>query len=94
MTVSQLINKYYDHNPDGHFFDRETLKFFGERRSDMYVYKETIKITTYSGEVHECYMLRTIQRGIPFNPPKRKYHFFDVNTFKEIINPELEDRCK
>ena len=30
MTPAQLKRFYYEHRPDGHFFDRETMKFFGD----------------------------------------------------------------
>lgn len=39
MSVNKLIGEYYKHNPDGHYFDDETLKFFGESRSTMKVLK-------------------------------------------------------
>ena len=34
-NIDELIRAYYQKNPSGHYFDSDTLKFFGERRSDM-----------------------------------------------------------
>lgn len=30
MTVYELKRLYYLNNPDGHYFDRETMRFFGD----------------------------------------------------------------
>jgi hypothetical protein len=30
MTVNELKRGYYRHKPEGHFFDRETMAFFGD----------------------------------------------------------------
>lgn len=83
MTVSELVYYYKRNNPKGHCFDDDTLKFFGERYGTMRVLKATEKIKTYSGEIHECYVLSSLQRKNP-SGPKRAYHYFDVNTFEFI----------
>ena len=31
-NINQLISEYYRKNPEGHFFDHDTLKFFGGKR--------------------------------------------------------------
>ena len=83
MTVSDLIYYHKRNYPTGHFFSTDTLKFFGERISEMRVLKETVKVKTWSGEVHECYVLSSLQRKNP-SGPKRAYHYFDINTFELI----------
>lgn len=83
-SVSELIYQHECRNPGSKFFSNDTLKFFGERRSDMYLYKTTEKITTPSGDVHICYRVRSKQRKAP-GGPKTVYHFFDVNTLAEVI---------
>lgn len=83
MTVYGLMDGYKANNRSGHFFDSDTLKFFGERISEMRVLKATEKIKTYSGEIHECYVLSSLQRKNP-SGPKRAYHYFDINTFEFI----------
>ena len=43
----QFLNDYKKHNPNGHYFDSATLKFFGERTSDMYILKNTTMIKNF-----------------------------------------------
>ena len=50
MPVWKLVDIYQGKHPGGHFFDRDTLKFFGERLSDMRVLSETETIKDCSGE--------------------------------------------
>lgn len=83
MTVKQLIYNYQKYNPDGHCFDHYTLKFFGERRSEMRVLANTAQVKDWSGNLHECYVLSALQRNHPLGP-KRAYHYFDKNTFELI----------
>lgn len=83
MTVYNLIANYED-KQHGHFFDAATLKFFGERISDMRVLKGTTVVKTYSGEEHTCYTLSSLQRKHPMGP-RRKYSYFDTETFEHII---------
>lgn len=83
-TVGDLIYAYKQTHPDGHFFDPETLKFFGERRSEMRLLKKTTKITSAGGYEHECYVLSSVQRPGPPLKKRRTYHYFDVKTFDDI----------
>lgn len=83
MEAWKLIQKHKENQPQSHFFDHDTLKFFGERISEMYVFKNTEMIKDYSGNVHECYCLSSLQRKNPIRPT-RVYHYFDVNTFEEV----------
>ena len=83
MNAWILAGKYSEKNPEGHFFDKKTLKFFGERFSDMYVLKETRKIKDWSGNEHECYVLSSLQRNHPLGP-RRHYSYFDTTTFEFI----------
>ena len=41
---------------DGHIFDPDTLKWFGERWSDMRVLKKTQIVVDAWGEKHECWI--------------------------------------
>ena len=78
MDIYKLINNYYANNPNGHFFDRDTLRFFGERISEMYVLKNTVKI-----DGKECYVVSSFQHNAPI--PGRHYSYFDVKTFDYVI---------
>ena len=83
MTVYGLITRHEEAHPTSHFFDRETLKFFGERVSEMRILKDTEVVTDYSGEKHTCYVLSSLQRNHPCGA-RRAYHYFDTTTFDEI----------
>lgn len=85
ITIDQLKTRYYEHNPEGHFFDGKTLKFFGERFSEMRVLKGTVNVTSAGGYEHECYMVSSRQRPGMGLAPKRVYHYFDVETFEHVI---------
>ena len=71
-------------NKGSHFFDSETLKFFGEKRSTMKILQKTEKIKDISGKIHECYVLSSLQKTFTGNK-RRNYTFFDIDTLKEII---------
>lgn len=82
-TVYGLMNAYKIKHPDGHFFDDKTLKFFGERLSDMRVLKEKEVVKDFSGDKHTCYVLSRLQRKHP-GGPRRTYAYFDVETLDHI----------
>ena len=84
MDVYELILKHEQNFPHSHFFDRETLKFFGERISEMRMFKDPVIVKGYDNEKHKCYVLSTLQRKHPFGK-RRAYHYFDVNNFERII---------
>lgn len=85
MELYQLIRNYQRYHPNGHYFDRDTLKWFGERLSEMRVLKTLARITDIMGETHDCYVVSSIQRP-PYGRPQRKYAYFDVNNYNHIIN--------
>lgn len=90
MSIKQYgsIHEFiYDHkqkHPGSHFFDAETLKFFGERLSEMRILKTISTITDGDGETRHCYCLSRLQRP-PFSGPVRKYTYFDVHTLDEVL---------
>lgn len=86
-NIDHLISRYYEKHPSGHFFDRDTLKFFGERRSEMRLLKGTVKITDISGQERECYVVSSVQRPGPPLRRRRKYHYFDVGTLTDVCLP-------
>lgn len=83
--MDDFINLYGIMRPDGHFFDRDTLKFFGERQSEMRLLKETEVAYDRHGERHECYVISLLQRNAP-EGPTRVQRYFDMETF-HMINP-------
>ncbi len=81
--VYGLVSRYYGKHPGGHFFDRDTLKFFGESLSTMRLLKGTVKIKDICGEEHECYVLSRLQKKHPLGP-RRTYAYFDVDTLDDV----------
>ena len=79
----KLVDMYKEKHPNGHFFDDKTLKFFGERLSDMRVLSNTEAVKDCLGETHECYFLSRLQiknQAVP----RRTYAYFDVETLEHI----------
>ena len=83
MQVYELRDRYLEKHPDGHFFDKETLKFFGERWSDMRVSRKLVEVKDYRGNPHICYELISKQRNAP-GGTHTAYHYFDKDTFDQI----------
>ena len=84
MTIYGLKERHEGKHPGSHFFDADTLKFFGERLSEMRVLKNLETITSAGGETHTCYCVSSLQRNAPGHP-RRAYHYFDWETFDHII---------
>ena len=84
MTAYTLMARHNEEHPYSHFFDKETLSFFGERLSEMRVLKDTTVIKDVTGQDHICYVLSSLQRKAP-GGPKRTYHYFDVNNYDHVI---------
>lgn len=82
--AEHLARMYREKRPNGHFFDPKTLKFFGERMSEMRLLKGTVKIKSAGGYEHECYVVSTTQRPGPPLRPRRVYHYFDVSTLEDV----------
>lgn len=80
-SAGEFIRTYEEKYPKSHFFSPDTLKFFGERRSEMRLLKATEKVKDISGHMHNAYVLSSMQRLTG----RRKYHYFDTETLKEII---------
>lgn len=87
MTIYKLINTHLNKHPDSHFFDNDTLKFFGEARSRMKVLKTTRVITDVCGEKHTCYVVSSVRtkNWQGSCKPYTKHHYFDVNTLEDVI---------
>lgn len=82
ITLSELIREYKKRN--SHYFDKDTLKHWGEKLSDMYILQKTVFIKDIRGQMHECIVLSKISKDF-FGKPFRKYDYFDVNTLNRII---------
>lgn len=83
-SVYGLMSAHKRAHPDSHFFDSDTLKFFGETVSSMRLLNEIVRVVDSMGEKHNCYMLSSLQRKYPTGP-RRVYHYFDVDTLEHIV---------
>jgi hypothetical protein len=69
MTASALKYLYERNNPDGHFFDRDTMRFFGDTMRNFGVLDGgKVKTFTENGieevEVWELYRKRPVKCGL------------------------------
>ena len=81
-NIHSFINDYNE-KQHGHYFDTDTLKFFGERLSDLRINK-TIEVREDDrGEKHKCYVISRLHRAHP-NGPRRTLGYFDTKTLEEI----------
>lgn len=89
LTVNQLKDAYMKAYPEGHYFDEGTLRFFGEKLSDMKVLGETMTIIDSIGEAHDCYVLEKISHDF-MDRKMRTRGYFDVETLK-TITPDADN---
>lgn len=82
MTVDELIMSYQRTHPQGHYFDDDTLRFFGERKSEMRIVGE-VEHEDNDGNLVRGYMLKTIQHNHPLGT-KPHYVFFDAEKFDPV----------
>ena len=84
MTASEIKYQYQSRD-NGYYFDRDSMKFFGDTMSNYYVPAATVEIETWSGEKHTCYEL---QRRRPVKHGLTKSAYFDVETFDVVLSKE------
>lgn len=83
ITLNQLIEEYKRRN--NHYFDKETLKHWGERLSDMRILENTVVKTDFQGNIHECIVLSKISKDF-YGKKCRNYDYFDIDTLNRIID--------
>lgn len=77
MTPAYLKHQYQYHNPDGHYFDRQTLKFFGDTMAN---YKVTDR-----GHVWELARKKAVNGGL------KTSCYFSKISFNSSSNLEFFD---
>ena len=75
MTPSELKTSILAHDPDSHFFDRKTMKFFGDTMRNYGVRKTEIDGVA----VWELYRKRPVRRGL------KNSAFFRVTDFQQVF---------
>lgn len=90
MNASELKYQIESTGRESHFFDRKTMRFFGDRMSNFgvrsatvialgdVVNQETGKYETVTREVWELYRKRPVKGG------NQKSHYFDKVTFRQV----------
>ena len=91
MTAYELKRNHEKKHPSSHFFDQNTLDFFGETIQGMKVLANTAKCRDSQGEEHTCYVISTIQKNYPFGA-KRAHHYFDTTTFEHVMTKTLASK--
>jgi len=76
MTPSELKYQYQLHNPDGPFFNRQTMAFFGDKMRNFRVRAARIETTGGPRDVWELY------RAKPVKHDMAKPHYFCRTTYK------------
>jgi hypothetical protein len=68
MTASDLKALYKRHNPEGLYFDRKTMRFFGDRMANFGVAEDCIKVMSKAGIVElpvwRLYRKRPVNGGL------------------------------
>lgn len=86
MTPSDLKYQHEQHQPDSLFFERDTMKFFGDTMSNYTVPRKLVQVKDHHDIVHECWELR---RKRPVNGGLQTSAYFDATTFERIRGEEL-----
>ena len=79
MTVKTLKKHYKKNFPEGHFFDKETLEYWGESINTMSISKNLVDF-----EGHKCYELVALQKSDYHNLNRYVWFYFDCETFAYI----------
>ena len=81
MHIIEL--KYYvKHGTDSHFFDRETMEFFGDTLDNYCVSEKPVKVKTSRGDIVECWELRRIR---PVKHGLQDSAYFNVKDFSRVL---------
>ena len=83
MTPSQLKINIAVHHPNSHFFDRDTMRFFGDTIANFGVRRATVSIEGIKVPAWELYRRRPVKHGLD------RSAFFDVETFSQIRQGEI-----
>lgn len=94
MTVRELIKEYKRTHEDEHFFDTNTLNYWGEKINKMRISSEIKNVKDFDGTIRQCYMISVNQDKAPTQPFKVR-HYFEVSTFDWIatvtpVNEKVE----
>lgn len=84
MTASKLRAMHESANPESLFFDRKSMRFFGDTMANYGVSPDPVAFTTHSGDKVTCWELyrrKAVKHGL------RSSAYFDCETFKRVHRP-------
>jgi len=81
MTVLELKSKYQKNNPDGHFFDKDTMKHWGDTMNNFGIMKNPIQINTLKGKKAVWVLYRKTVKDCF----QQKMFYFDAETFNIVF---------
>lgn len=94
MNVSELKAKIESRGTESHFFDRKTMRFFGDTMRNFGARKVVIKSQfDSSGTYHENGIEREVwelYRKRPVKAGNQSSAYFDVNTFNRVFSMKGE----
>lgn len=82
ITPTELKRRVIACNHESHFFDRETMRYFGDTMANFGVSREPVRIKTREGEVllaWELYRKKPVECGL------QSSNYFDVTTYKRVF---------
>ena len=82
MNATELKFNYIQKNQTNYFFDRKSMKFFGDTMRNYGVCSKPVIIKSHSGNSVECWELF---RKKPVIGRLKSSSFFDINTFQRIL---------
>ncbi len=75
LTASDLKRMYLAHNPDGHFFDTQSMRFFGDTMGNFGV--RIVRIG--DKDLYELYRKRPVKHDLA------RSYFFEPDKFKVVF---------
>lgn len=79
-----FLNDYRITHPQSYYFSPATLKFFGERLSDMRILSKTKKVKDSYGQEFECFVLSKSSKNWN-NKRIRTYAYFNTENLDQVI---------
>ena len=83
MDASELKKKYKKYNPGGHFFDRDTMRFFGDTMANFGCRKAVINTREGIKTVYELWRKKPVKHGL------KSSAYFTADTFQCVFKKEV-----
>ena len=86
MDIQKFAYEYRKHNPDGHFFDKSKMSFYGESIEEMEVVSLSGRGKIIDSECNErqVWCVKSISHKNVEYGCNVHYTYFDKETFEEV----------